>query len=326
MKGRFLEELRAELDHGYTAQAAIDHHTGGAATIQARELGRRLRRAQKLAGLDGITLARALGTSESRVSRMMGGFVIPTLAEAAALLALCGVTGETRDGVLDLCHPRHDRGILRLSNDAQWDALVFHAGESNRLVEYQPTVIPWLVQTEEYATAWFARPAVKVGQLATPNPDSPSTVARLALRELAPELEWTELIIHEYALRAPVGDSEIRQRQMRHLLKVSRSRKVLLRVVPATCVLPVSAASGFTVLGFADKPSLVFREDPTGGVFFDDLVVVEVHRRIHERLGQLALDVAGSRALIERIGRGRDTNGVACGQPIGNEDSSRADA
>ena len=73
------------------------------------------------------------------------------------------------------------------------------------------------------------------------------------------------------------------------------------RVVPATCALPVSALSGFTLLGFKDKLSLVFREDPTGGVFFDDPVVVETHRRIAERLGQLALDVAGSRALIEQI-------------------------
>lgn len=301
MKGRFLEELRDELDHGYTAQAAIDHHTGRSATIQARELGRRLRRAQNLAGLDGITLARALGTSESRVSRMMTGFVIPTLPEAAALLALCGVPGETRDRVLDLCHLRHDRGILRLSDDAQWDALVFHAGESNRLVEYQPLVIPWLMQTEDYAAAWFARPAAKVGQLVAANQDSPSTVARLALRELAPELEWTELLIHEHALRAPIGDGQVRLQQMRHLLKVSRSRKVSLRVVPAGCGLPVTALSGFTMLGFSDKLSLVFREDATGGVFFDDPAVAEAHRRIVERLGQLALDVAGSRALVGQI-------------------------
>lgn len=315
MKGQFLEELREDLDHGYTAQAAIDHHASGAATIQARELGRRLRRAQKLAGLDGITLARALGTSESRVSRMMTGFVIPTMAEAAALLALCGVSGENRDRLLDLCHPRHDRGILRLSDDVQWDALVFHAGESNRLVEYQPLVIPWLVQTEEYSAAWFARPTAKGGQHSVASHNSPSTVARLALREMASELAWVELIIHEHALRAPVGDRKVRLDQMRRLLQVSRKQKALVRVVPTGCALPASALSGFTMLGFPNKLSLAFREDPTGGVFFDDPVVVEVHRRIVERLGQLALDVAGSRALIGQIADEFRTNRAARDRP-----------
>lgn len=95
---------------------------------------------------------------------------------------------------------------------------------------------------------------------------------------------------------------------MRRLLQLSRKRKALVRVVLAGCAIPVSGLSGFTVLGFSNKSSLVFREDPTGGVFFDDPVAVEAHRRIVERLGQLALDVVSSRVLIEQIAKDHQAN------------------
>lgn len=299
-RGRFDEELREDLDHGYQAEPAATHYAG-VPTIHGRELARRLRRAQKVAELDGVTLARALGISESRLSRIMHGGVVPSLAEAAAVLALCGVAGETRDRVLDLCHPRHDRGILRLSNDAQWEALCFHAAEAIRVIEYQPMLIPWLAQTEGYSRAWFAPPVTKVGQLVTASMDSPSPAARSALRELLPEMKSVELIIHERALRAPVGDQTVRATQLRHLRRLSGFRNVSLWTVPDRRALPVRALSGFTILDVKDKPSLVFREDPTGGVFFDDPAEVALHRRIVEHLGQIATDVRRSRELIEQI-------------------------
>ncbi|HEY2701446.1 MAG TPA: helix-turn-helix transcriptional regulator [Pseudonocardiaceae bacterium] len=271
------------------------------ATIHSRELARRLRRAQTVAGLDGITLARALELSETKLSRIMNGVVVPSLAEAAAVMALCGVAGQARDRVLDLCHPRHDRGILRLSNDTQWEALGFHAAEASRVIEYQPMLIPWLAQTESYSRAWFAPPMEKAGQLVTASMDTPSPAARSALRELLAAMNDVELIIHERALRAPVGDVATQLTQLRHLRRVSGLRTVSLWTVPDGRALPVRALSGFMILDFKDKPSLVFREDPTGGVFFDDPGEVTLHRRIVEHLGQIASDVRDSRKLIEHI-------------------------
>jgi transcriptional regulator with XRE-family HTH domain len=300
MRSRIQDESRENLDYGYRAQPSASH-PAAVATIHSRELARRLRRAQTVAGLDGITLARALELSESRVSRIMNGVVVPSLAEAAAVMALCGVAGQARDRVLDLCHPRHDRGILRLSNDTQWEALCFHAAEASRVIEYQPMLIPWLAQTESYSRAWFAPPMEKVGQLVTASMDTPSPAARSALRELLAAMNDVELIIHERALRAPVGDVATQLTQLRHLRRVSGFRTVSLWTVPDGRALPVRALSGFMILDFKDKPSLVFREDPTGGVFFDDPAEVTLHRRIVEHLGQIASDVRDSRKLIEQI-------------------------
>ena len=49
------------------------------------------------------------------------------------------------------------------------------------------------------------------------------------------------------------------------------------------------------------KPTLVYRKDPAGGMFFDDPAQTAAHRRIVEQLGHIALDVDSSRELIERI-------------------------
>ena len=202
---RFFGDLGQPVDHGYTGHRQIFRDRSGA-PILARELGRRLRRAQDASGLSGITLARKLGVSTSTLSRMMTGVLVPTVAEAAAVLALCGVSGDTRDRVLDLCHPRHDDGILRLTDGAQWDAFLFHSARAIRLIDYQPMMIPWVAQTYDYAAAWLSRPLGKPEYVLTTSMDKPTAEARSAIPTLRPGTSRVELIVHEWALRTPVGD------------------------------------------------------------------------------------------------------------------------
>lgn len=289
-----------ELDLGYAGRRDPGRATKQL-TIHGRELGRRLRQAQAAAGMDGVALANALGVSPSTLSKIMNGSFVPTATEAAALLALCKVNGKARDRILDLCHPRHDTGILRLTDGAQWDALLFYTGEAAQLIEYEPLMIPWLVQTEDYITALLSPPDGKEDHPVTTSMDKPSVKTRAALRNLRPRLAWVELIVHEWALRAPIGTPLVRLVQLRQLLRMSELAKVSLRVIPARYSLPVTALSGFTILEFDDKPSLLFREDPTGGVFCDDAVQVASHRRLAGHLSSIALDFHSSRALIEEI-------------------------
>lgn len=164
--------------------------------IRGRELGRRLRSAQRAAGLDGIALARVLGVTESRVSRMMNGIIHPTVADAAALLAFCGVVGDERDQILDLCHPRHEAHVLRLSDGPQWDAFLYHARDAVRWTEYQPLVVPWLAQTEPYREACWSSPDP---QLWAGKRDYKGA------SELWADKDWVELLVHEWALRTQVG-------------------------------------------------------------------------------------------------------------------------
>jgi hypothetical protein len=268
-----------------------------AAGIHGREVGRRLRAIQRTAGLDGITLATALGTSESLISRMMNGIYQASMVEVAAVLAVCGVVGQERDQILDLCHPRHDGGVLRLSDGTQWDAYLYHLGEADRLVEYQPLTVPSLVQTEDYAQAWCSPPVPK--PWATTDDDLATT--RVAATELRSGLDRVELLVHEFALWAPVGTHQVRSVQMRHLVAVSKRSSVSVRVIPAWRPLPVAALSGFAMLESDRRPTVVHREEPASGVFIDDADQVAVYRSVAGSLRQLALSESRSRELLEQI-------------------------
>jgi transcriptional regulator with XRE-family HTH domain len=296
-----------DLAFGYQGRRRAPRN-GEKVTIQGRELGRRLREAQLAARLDGTVLSRALGLSPTVVSRVMTGKLVPSLVEAAGLLALCKVSGAERDRILDLCHPRHDMGALRLSDGAQWEAFLHHADEAFRLIEYQPTVIPWLAQTKDYAeatlnaTTTMAVSATGV-MLSPPRTrlDSDPVAARQRATLLPTRLEKTELVIHEWALRAPIGDQAVRRDQMRHLLRMSKSARVSLWVIPASYPPPVTALSGFTILDFADLPSVVYQEEPASGVFLDDPGQVTAYRRIVAQFDQIVLDKRRSRELLEQI-------------------------
>jgi hypothetical protein len=292
-------ELRTDLDHGYAGRRDSGRLTKQL-TIQGRELGRRLREAQAAANVDGTVLAAALGVSTPVLSRIMNGLVLPTLAEAAILLALCHVGSAARDRILDLCHPRHDTGILRLTDGAQWDALAFHTSNAIRLTEYQPIMIPWLAQTDDYTAAWLAH-AGHEDHLSITGTDRPSSAIRAALSDIHPDAGRCELILHEWALKAPTGGPLVRLMQMQHLLNLAKRAKMSLRVIPARCSLPAAALSGFMILEFRDQPNLLYREDPTGGVFCDEPAQVASHQRLAGQLSHIGLNLQNSRTLIEQI-------------------------
>lgn len=291
--------------HYNPRQPVPDRDTVG---IHGRELGRRLRAAQRAAGLDGIALARALGINESRVSRMMNGIICPTVADAAVLLACCGVVGHERDQILDLCHPRHAEHVLRLSDGPQWDAFFYYARDAVRLVEYQPLMVPWLAQTEPYREVCWSSPDP---HLCAGKRDHESASALWA------DKDWVELLVHEWALRTLVGVRACWPEQLHGLLHLSTVMRVSVRVIPAHQMLPVAALSGFTLLDFAKKPSLVYREDPTGGGFWDSVEQVEKHRELVAQLRGLALNRHRSRELLKQIADAPAPAGRPVDQPPG---------
>jgi transcriptional regulator with XRE-family HTH domain len=262
--------------------------------IHGRELGRRLRAAQKAARLTGLELSRAIGASNAKVSRILTGVSEPNLANAAAILALCRIVGTERDEILDLCHPRHDSAVLRLSDGTQWDAFLYHARQAIRLIEYQPLVIPWLVQDQAYNGAYHTVPDQQRRPWSQKLNHGPAI-------DLLAGLERTELLVHEFALRAPIVNHTERSAQMHKLLTVSSRRKVTLRVIPQTWAIPIAALSGFTILEYKQKRTLLYREDPTGAVFVDDPNHVAVYGKILDQLRRAALTGPGSRFLIEQI-------------------------
>ena len=266
------------------------------APIHGRELGRRLRAAQHAAGLDGVQLAKRLDRSEPWISRMTSGMFFPSVADVASMLAVCGVVGDERDRILDLAHPRHDGDVVRISDGSQWDALLYHASEAVEWVEYSPLMIPWLAQSTDYVHAYWAQCQFHDRQGLWGGKVRPGAAVRLRA-----DLGRIELVVHEVALRVLVAARGARSAQMTALLTLSGMNKALVRVIPVACAIPAAAQSGFTVLRYANRPDIVYREEPASGVFIDDPDQVAAHLEVIGQLRRAALSRPESSALLEQI-------------------------
>lgn len=265
------------------------------ASIRGRELARRLRQAQQQANLDGRRLAAVIDKSPPVMSRILTGKIMPQAVDVAALLAACRVTGPHRDQILDLCDPRHDSDLLRLRADEQWGAYRAFVADTERLTDYQPLMIPWLAQTSDYTRAYVTH--LPPGY---DDPDAAHTAVRNAVTTVD-GLRRVEFLLHESALRIPVGDPELMSEQAHHLLRLSVRPQISLRMITTDLAPQHPIPGGFTLLDFPDHPSVIYRDDPTAGLFLDGARDVATYRMVTGRLSAIALNEQQSHRLLTHI-------------------------
>lgn len=262
-------------------------------SVRTRELGRRLSAAQRGAGFNGSQLAALMEWPPPLLSKTMRGRRRPSEVEAAVLLAYCGINhGTERDRTLALCHPHQD-GSVRLPVDDAWSTYLVHAGEAAGVLEYDPLIVPWPVQTPDYTNALLNGVA-----------DQVTASARVTARRAALSLLQTPsltLLVHEWALRSPVGDSAMMSDQLHHLLRMSVRPRVCLRVVPAERHSFASGHGGFTMLEYSDHRPVVYLEDHATGALIDHRPDVAIYRSVAKALDAAALDESQSRDLISHI-------------------------
>jgi transcriptional regulator with XRE-family HTH domain len=253
-------------------------------SIRARELGRHLRGAQELSGLNGKTLARRLGWSETRLSRVLSGRASSDDVDISALLALCGVTGGWRADILRLCHPSADPNVLRLPVDEHTDAYAAHSAEATAVFEYQPNSVPRIGQVPDYPRSVFG---VHV-------------TSHAGLRTLL-DLPDVSLLVHEWALRNPVASAGVMSDQVHHLLRLSVRSNLSIRVIPLKSAAVPAAAGGFALVECADYDPFVYREEPTAGLLIGDADEVGRYAGLRRVLRAAAFDEAASRELLNAI-------------------------
>ena len=136
------------------------------------------------------------------------------------------------------------------------------------MYKYEPTVIPGLLQTEEYARALLeslSHSSDKIERMVT---------ARLERQELLEHNPHAELhfIIGEAAIRRPVGGHGVMANQLRRLKDASRRPKSFLQVLPLSVGAHPLMGVAFTILRFADMTldDLLYLETAIGESTFRD--------------------------------------------------------
>lgn len=163
--------------------------------------------------------------------------------------------------------------------------------------EYAPTWLPGLLQTEEYAKAlaWGALPW-ESEELVCEQVRARMDRACILSAPARPLL-W--FIVHESALRTPVGGPAVMRGQLMHIASLIEARRIVFQVLPQSA-LGVIGQSLF-LMTFQDAPPLAYVEGLHTGHLLDDLPLVAAYQRSYDLARAVALSPTASLDLIKSM-------------------------
>ncbi|MET9727559.1 helix-turn-helix domain-containing protein [Streptomyces zaomyceticus] len=245
---------------------------------------------RKRAGLSQQQLADAVGYSLEQVASVeQGRRPAKTEFTAAAERAL------EAGGVLEALQEEVDRAKLPkfFRNFALFES------EAVSRFEYEPLLVPGLLQTEAYARALFSRHCPPLNEEIIDQ----HTEARLSRQKLLTRVPLAELsfIIGEEALRNPVADRQVMRGQWQRLLEVKALRNVEIQVMPAAYGFHSGLNGPFVVLETKEHQHLGYIESQDVGCVVHDPAEVSAFGLRYGKLRSQALSGVESARLIERL-------------------------
>lgn len=268
---------------------------------RTRELGGELRRSRAAAELTAIELARKLGCSESKVTRMETGERGASEFDVIAFLAHCGVPRRQIEPILELARESDDGFRLRPHGDQIPDelrSLIYQETTARRITAYEPEQVPGILQTEDYARETFALTGLTPADKVEHNVAIRLARQHLLHRHAPPEFTF---FVHENAIRSDIYPRQVMHEQVLHLVFMSDRPQCALRIVPADA-LPGGLFGGtFWFLRYQDHDPVVYVQNLMVSLFLEDAAAVAAHRRALRTVADVALDQEESRAWLARL-------------------------
>ncbi|WP_021599473.1 helix-turn-helix domain-containing protein [Actinomadura welshii] len=243
-----------------------------------------LRRYRETHGMSGQALGDALDCDRSTVSRYESATLRLKRAHAETVDRLWGT-----DGMFT-----HLVGFAEMADEGDWLlSLAEFERRATRIRMWEPTMIPGLLQTSDYARA-----ALMAGTSNELDADLERRVSRKAAvfdKEAPPRvtayLSWA-------ALAQLVGSREIMRDQLTQLIELSELPHVNIRVVENSAGAHPGLDGPIMILTVDDR-DLAYDEATTRGRFLMDPIDVQDVEVQYDSIGDIATPVSPSRALLE---------------------------
>jgi hypothetical protein len=282
-------------------------------TVPRRQLGRYLRELREHGHITVTAAAKALEWSQPRIWRYETGQVPMHPNDVEAMCRLYGAGADTIRKLRSLASQTKADGWWHSYGDAVKEWFKLYIGlesVASRIREYEPNIIPGLLQTVEYMTEVIATDL--------PNMPEPERQAKVDVRvrrqgllaRAVPPAPRFDVILGEAALRRPLRDRGAMARQLNYLVSAAHRHNLTLRVLPLDAGLHRSAGpGGFSLLDFPDdsargpEPSTVYMDGPCGAVYLDKPAEIATYNEIWAALDTLVLDEVDSLALITAIAK-----------------------
>ena len=270
-------------------------------TLRRRELGFLLRQLRTERGLSIDDVAERAMFSATKLSRLETGRVGASPRDIRDLCIVYGITdGAERERLMALAREGKQRAWWQ-QLDLPYATYVGLEAEATSISDYNPDIVPGLLQVEGYARAIF--------ESGDPPLDPPTLEGRikarirrqaLLAREDAPLLHC---VVDEGALRRAIGGHAIMRAQLARIIEAASLPNVTFQVIPFEVGAHPGLDSNFVILEIAEPMvnDVVYVEGAAGNIYLETDNELERYRRIFSRLQSIALDPEGSVAMVTRI-------------------------
>ena len=243
--------------------------------------------------------------SLSKVIRIESGTVSISTNDLRALLGHYKIVDPGRiDGLVALGKAARDHTWWSEYRDIAPSGLLqligYESAASARR-NFEPLLIPGLLQTREYARAVIPALDEKI----SPNRVDALVELRIKRQELVdrPNPPQLSFLLDEAATRRLTGGPKIMRHQLHHLMNVAERPNVTIQVLPFSAGIHQGMRGSFVVLEFPDAADddVLYVEDAEGGlVIREDQEEIQAYKKIYERLRSVSLK---SKEALSYIGR-----------------------
>lgn len=256
-------------------------------------LGAEIRRAREEAGMSQAELAKITSHDRTYVTKAETGDIDPSEAFAAGC---------------DRAFPGRHGWFIRFWHDShRWDhpyPAWFHdwVEKFERLAvilrAWQPSLVPGLLQTADYARAIFASWRRDSGDAVEVNVAARIDRQRILDGEGPPDLR---VLLDESVLYREIGSAAVMYGQLEHLLGMARRPNVSVQVVPAAARAYLGFAGAFSIAMLADGSQAAHLETGIQGMTVIDAKLVRQAAQMFDDLRDEALSRSRSLDLMAEV-------------------------
>jgi transcriptional regulator with XRE-family HTH domain len=277
---------------------------GGKPTVRSRRVGSELRRLREAASVTTAQAAEVLSCSPAKISRIENGIVSARVVDLRLLL--------DRYGDQDQEHRVYLERLARESNKRGWwqdygDTIPPHYADfigletdASYIKTWEPTTVPGLLQTPEYARAiMLANPAMV-------SPDKLENFISIRQQRQARLEQGTDArldaVIWEVALITTVGSDEVQRGQLARLLELITRPNISAQVLPLEAGDQASMCGSFVMFSFGSERSVstVFVENLTSSQYLEMDQELRGYTLVFDALRSAALSPAASATRIRQ--------------------------
>lgn len=265
----------------------------GSAARQAsprQQLAVELRRLRDVAGISGRELAKRVGISQSTLSRIEAGHVVPPLPQVLDWAKAVGAEPDCQATLRALTEAAHSPEVrdwaasLAERPHLQDDVRAFEE-DAHLVRNFQPALVPGLLQTAEYARRVFDT----FDPPYAPEAAAAALAARLdRQRVLYDPAKQFEFLITEAALRFRPGPHRVLLAQLDRIISIETLDTVTIGVIPQDIEASTTIPHGFVIYENEDH-AVASAEPIPGSMVTRGPELVDAHRRRWAALGRMAL-------------------------------------